>query len=180
MLVVSDSSPFIALINIASLDVLPIRFGRVTILPSVAADLRKSNKPAAVIHFITNPPAWLSTKQPKHVETIAKLHPGESEAISLARELHADLLLVDERRAFHAAVARGLNAAGTVRVLILAAQVGILDLEQAFNRLKKTDFWISHKLLDKELEQFRRDRSRNQQEQRQPQSPGESAPDAGQ
>jgi len=30
----------------------------------------------------------------------------------------------------------------------------IIDLEQAFERVKQTDFWISHKLLDERLARF--------------------------
>lgn len=158
MLVIADSSPFIALINIGHLDVLPALFGEVMIPPAVAADLRMTNKPLAVREFAAAPPTWLSIRRPSHVEPIPKLHPGESEAISLAQELRADLILIDERRAFHAAVARGLTAAGTVRVLIRAAQRNLLDLGRAFDALKKTDFWIDHALLDSELAQFNRER----------------------
>ncbi len=100
-------------------------------------------------------------QQPRSVEVIPTLHPGESEAISLARELRADLILIDERKAFHAALARGLTAAGTVRVLIRAAQRKLLNLERAFERLKRTDFWIDPKLLDRELDLFKREQSKN-------------------
>jgi hypothetical protein len=82
------------------------------------------------------------------------LHPGETEALSLALELHADLVLIDERKAYREAVARKLNAVGTVRVLERAAAEKMLDLKDAFERVKKTDFWISHKLLDERLKLF--------------------------
>jgi hypothetical protein len=36
-------------------------------------------------------------------------------------------------------------------VLELAAEQRLLDLEDAFARLKKTDFWISPQLLDERL-----------------------------
>ena len=84
------------------------------------------------------------------------MHPGETEALSLAIELHADLILIDERRAYREAVARKLNAVGTVGVLERAAAEKLLDLNDAFDRLKQTDFWISHKLLDERLRLFQR------------------------
>jgi predicted nucleic acid-binding protein len=74
--------------------------------------------------------------------------------LSLALELQADLVLIDERKAYREAVARKLNAVGTVRVLERAAAEKMLDLQEAFDRLKKTDFWISHKLLDERLKLF--------------------------
>jgi predicted nucleic acid-binding protein len=79
------------------------------------------------------------------------LHPGESEALSLALELHADLVLVDERKAYREAIARNLNAIGTIRVLERAAAEGLLDLADAFDRVKQTDFWISPQFLDERL-----------------------------
>jgi predicted nucleic acid-binding protein len=79
------------------------------------------------------------------------LHLGETEALSLAIELHADVLLVDERRAYREAVARHLNAIGTIRVLERAAEQDLLDLKDAFERIKRTDFWIAHDLLDERL-----------------------------
>jgi predicted nucleic acid-binding protein len=62
--------------------------------------------------------------------------------------------LVDERRAYREAVARHLNAIGTIRVLERAAEQKLLDLKDAFERLKRTDFWISHDLLDERLRLF--------------------------
>ena len=37
--------------------------------------------------------------------------------------------------------------------LEMAADQGLLDLKDAFARVKKTDFWISHDLLDDRLRQ---------------------------
>ena len=44
---------------------------------------------------------------------------------------------------------------GTVAILVHAAENRLLDLAEAFARLKQTDFWTSAKLLDAELERFR-------------------------
>jgi predicted nucleic acid-binding protein len=60
----------------------------------------------------------------------------------------------DERKAYREAVHRKLNAIGTIRILERAAAEGLLDLKDAFARLKQTDFWISHKLLDERLKLF--------------------------
>jgi predicted nucleic acid-binding protein len=76
--------------------------------------------------------------------------------LSLAVELQADLVLVDERRAYRAALALRLDAAGTIALLEWAARLGMLDLAEAFARLKETDFWISHRLLDERLARYRR------------------------
>jgi predicted nucleic acid-binding protein len=154
MLVVADSSPLIVLVNIEHINVLPKLFGQIVIPTAVAQELTYPSRPQAVQAFAAAPPAWLKIQSPSMIQSIPELHPGEIEALSLAIELHADLILIDERKAYREAVARKLNAVGTIRVLERAAADKMLDLKDAFDRLKKTDFWISHKLLDERLKLF--------------------------
>jgi predicted nucleic acid-binding protein len=151
MLVVADSSPLIVLINTNYIDLLPKSFGQVVIPPEVSAELEQSNRPQMVRAFINSPPPWLIRRTPSAVEPIPMLHPGEVAAISLALELHADLLLIDEVLGRKAAAARSIRFTGTIGILELAADKGLIDLKEAFERVKKTDFWISHELLDTRL-----------------------------
>jgi len=154
MLVIADSSPIIVLIKIGHLKILPAMYGEIVIPPAVADELGSTSRPQAVKEFIASPPSWLRVVKPKHVKPIPPLHPGETEALTLAQELHAELLLVDERNAYREAVARKINAIGTVRALEQAAEQGLLDLKEAFDRVKQTDFWISQDLLDGRLRLF--------------------------
>jgi predicted nucleic acid-binding protein len=155
MLVIADSSPLIALVNIRQVNVLPKLFGDVTIPRLVADELASARRPQAVRDFIASTPSWLHLRSPSVIESIPLLQPAESAAISLARELNADLLLIDEVQGRKAAAARKLKITGTIGILELAASAKLLDLQEAFDRLKQTDFWISHKLLDERLALFR-------------------------
>jgi predicted nucleic acid-binding protein len=65
--------------------------------------------------------------------------------------LKADLLLIDDLEGRKAATERHIPLTGTIGVLELAADRRLLDLHDAFSRVKKTDFWISHDLLDERL-----------------------------
>lgn len=160
MLVIADSSPLIVLVNIGHIEVLPKLFGEVVIPPAVAAEIAAPARPQGVRDFAAARPPWLRVQAPTAVQQIPALHQGESEALSLAMELHADLVLIDERKAYREAIARKLNAVGTVRVLERAAAEGLLDLSDSFDRLKQTDFWISHQLLDERLKLFERQQGR--------------------
>ena len=151
MLVVADSSPLLVLINTEYIDILPKSFGQVVIPPEVSAELEQVKRPQPVRTFISSPPPWLIQRIPSVVEPIPMLHPGEVAAISLALELHADLLLIDEVLGRKAAAARSIRFTGTIGILEQAADKGLLDLKDAFERIKKTDFWISHELLDTRL-----------------------------
>jgi predicted nucleic acid-binding protein len=154
MLVVADSSPLVALINIGHVAVLPALFGQVIIPPEVAAELHQPNRPQGVRDFLASGQAWLEERVPVDIEQIPGLHAGELAAISLARVLKADLLLVDDRRGRKAAAERQIPLTGTIGVLEFAADRGLLDLAEAFLRIKATDFWISHQLLDERLRLF--------------------------
>jgi predicted nucleic acid-binding protein len=154
MLVVADSSPFIALINIGQIGVLPTLFGQVLIPPQVAGELSQPTRPAAVREFAGHLPQWLFVRAPVVVEPVGELHVGELAAIALAREVGADLLLIDDAAGRRAATDLRLAITGTVGVLELAGKQGLLDLAEAFARLKRTDFWISPRLLDERLALF--------------------------
>lgn len=151
MLVVADSSPLIVLINIAHIEILSTLFARVVIPPQVDAELRRPNRPQAVRDFANAAPTWLQVQMPAATELIPGLHAGELAAIGLAQELKADLLLIDEISGRKVAAERGIALTGTIGVLELAADRGLVELSDAFERIKKTDFWISNALLDERL-----------------------------
>jgi predicted nucleic acid-binding protein len=157
MLVVADSSPLIVLVQIEHVDVLPKLFGQVLIPPAVHSELQNARRSSKVRDYFASVPAWLSVRQPVRIEPIGELHEGELQALNLAMELHADVVLVDEREAYREAVSLKLNAVGTVRILERAAEEKLLDLRDAFEKVKQTDFWISHALLDERLRLFRQE-----------------------
>ena len=122
MLVVADSSPLIVLLNVNVVHILPALFGEVYIPPQVAQELRNPKRPQTILDFIAHPPAWLIEQAPAATESIPNLHPGEQGAISLALELRADLLLIDESRGRKAAVERRIPVTGTIGILELTAR----------------------------------------------------------
>jgi predicted nucleic acid-binding protein len=153
MIVVADTSPFVVLVAIEQVEVLPTLFQEVLIPTQVASERASSRRSQVVRAFIATPPPWLRVLAPSSTEPIPGLDPGESAASALAAEVQAGRLIIDEYRG-KAATERGLRVVGTVGVLELAAETGLIDLEEAFERVKQTDFWISHKLLDERLVLF--------------------------
>jgi predicted nucleic acid-binding protein len=97
--IVADTTPLNYLVLIQAADILPNLYRKVFIPPAVRAELAHANTPAIVRAWISRPPQWLevvSLKQPID-SALAHLDAGEREAISLASELQAILLLMDER-----------------------------------------------------------------------------------
>ncbi len=152
MIVVADSSPLIVLIEIGHVDLLPELFHEIIVPPQVLAETLQFRRRHVVHDFFAVAHAWLVERTPSTIEAIPALHAGELAAISLARELNAELLLIDEIAGRRAAADRHIPLTGTIGVLELAADRGLLDLRDAFERVKRTDFWISPRLLDERLE----------------------------
>jgi predicted nucleic acid-binding protein len=160
MIVVADTSPLIVLINIGQIDLLPKLFHSVLVPPEVVRELGGSRASPSVSQFAASPPAWLTIQAPHRLLPGLSLHPGEVAAISLAIEMRAELLLMDEKEGRLAATRNNLAVAGTVGVLEKAAAEKFVNLKEAFDALKRTDFWIPHAFLDARLQAFELKRTR--------------------
>ncbi len=75
------------------------------------------------------------------------LDAGEAEAIILATEINADLIILDEKLGrFHAKHA-DLKVTGTIGILIKAKAEGLIkELKPLLDELTEKDVWISEKL----------------------------------
>ena len=153
MIVIADTSPINYLILIGEIEILNHLFSRVIIPEAVSVELQHSKAPQAVKDWIDNPPYWLETRKIQTAvdPVLQVLGPGEREAITLATELGANLILMDERKGYEAAVKRNLKVAGTLFVLEAAAAKGFVNLSAALARLQKTSFRISPDLIQKML-----------------------------
>ncbi len=77
---------------------------------------------------------------------------GESEAIALALETGADLILLDDSDAREKARLYGLTITGTIGVLMRAREEGKLSsFKEVLERLKRNGFWIGNALRSRLL-----------------------------
>ena len=157
MLVISDTGPLRYLVEIGEDHILPALFGRVVAPPAVIAELSHAISPQMIRDWAAQPPAWLEVVAPAQLDPTLRLDAGEAEAISLAMQLRADALLIDERDGTRAARSRGLFTTGTLGILDLAAEKGIIVLPQVIDKLAGTSFRRPQLIIKEMLE---RDRSR--------------------
>lgn len=158
-LVVADTSPLHYLVLTGDIELLHRLFGRVLVPQAVRDELADREAPVAVRAWIAEAPAWVDTQPDPDVRddrTAPKLDQGERAVIALARAVSADLVLMDDQDGVTVARRQGLTVTGTLGVLDLAAQRGLIDLAEAFERLKATTFYYRQGLLDGLLAQYRR------------------------
>jgi predicted nucleic acid-binding protein len=146
--VIADTGPVNYLILIGHIDVLPTLFKGIIVPSSVRDELMAG--PLPVRSWIDMPPPWIEVRRtlPIHDPTMEHLDPGERDGIALAVELHADLLLMDEREGVLVARSKGIEVTGTLGVLVRAAKRNLVNLADAFNRLKQTNFRYRQETMD--------------------------------
>jgi predicted nucleic acid-binding protein len=144
VIVVSDTSPLNYLVLIGAIEVLPALFDEIYAPAEVIDELKHSGAPVSVKVWIQSPPDWLRVAAPSiGVTTSIRLGPGETQAIALAKELQADLILIDERKGRKVAAEHGLKAVGTLNVLEFASERGLIDIKTTLETLRQTSFYIT-------------------------------------
>jgi predicted nucleic acid-binding protein len=152
-IVVADTGPLNYLVLIRDIDVLPQLFKTVLAPQAVFAELGHVEAPARVKAWIDTPPPWLELRTlaataPQLSRSGTILDAGEAEALALAADLRADLVLMDDRAGVAVARAEGFTVMGTLGILDLAARHRLIDLAAAFARLKATSFRCRPEIMD--------------------------------
>jgi predicted nucleic acid-binding protein len=152
VIVVSDTTPLRYLGVVGGLDWLPALFGEIVCPPEVLAECRHERAPASLRAWAAAPPLWLRiepvSEAARALPVELRLDAGETAALCLARELQADLLLLDERRGRAVAARLGLAVTGTLGVLVEAALRGLTDFEAGLTRLTTlTNFRVSESVI---------------------------------
>lgn len=150
MIVVADTSPICYLLLIGHIDLLPTLFGKIIIPQAVCDELMNEGAPGVLRAWIIQPPAWLEIQHmttPLRATSPDRLHAGELEAIALAEQLNADLIILDEKAARETAFQCGLKVTGLLGILDEATARGLIDSTTAIDRLQRTTFRASPRIL---------------------------------
>ena len=158
MIVVADSGPIHYLVLIGDIDVLQPLFTRVLIPEAVRAELMRDRTPPSVHAWIAQPPSWAEILTVRHSneEGLARLGPGEHEAIVLARERKVDYLLIDDARGRLFAESLHIPTVGTIGILREAAAKDLINFMSSFHKLLATNFRISSLFREKILKEYER------------------------
>jgi predicted nucleic acid-binding protein len=123
MIVISDTGPLRYLAVLGHAELLPQLFAQILCPSDIISECQHPKAPDALRALITAQPEWLVIRDPQNVgpELACQLDKGEAAAISLAQEVGADFVV-----------------AGTLKILALAAQRGLLDYHATVSELRTT------------------------------------------
>ena len=157
MIVIADTSPLNYLVLLGKSEILPTLYGRVLAPAAVLKEMSHPDAPELVRRWATSPPAWLEMVQVQKMDTTLAEHlgAGEREAISAALELHADLLLIDERAGRQEAETRHLRVAGTLAVLLRAGILGLVEFPETLREIQELGFRVSSEIEATMLARYR-------------------------
>lgn len=152
MLVVADATPLHVLIRLGCVDILRELYGQVVIPTAVERELSHEHTPLEIRKWLEMRPGWLTVKAPLRPDVSLASGLGECEALSLAIELKADFLLVDDKEARAAARRLRIAITGTVGILELAAAKGLVELQPSLDMLADVGFFIDDEIIKQALE----------------------------
>lgn len=148
MIVVSDTSPLTALLTVNASEILPQLFGEVIVPRAVWQELQRS-------HPVL--PAWLKARDVADARETLRLatvvDQGEAEAIELAKELRAELLLIDERKGRRLATQEGIPIIGLLGVVLLAKRKSLIPSARVLLDALRLEagVYLSENLLERAL-----------------------------
>lgn len=157
MIVVADTSVLVNLCCVGQGGLLVSLFGDVVIPPVVAREFERlvaAMPRFAGLSFLDGIRQQEPSTVPESIRASAGLDPGESAALALALEIHADAVLVDERRGYEVARQVGLEAIGVLGILLRAKSAGCIPLVQPILDALQADagFWVSDRLRSEILQ----------------------------
>lgn len=153
MLVVADSSALVALATCDALDVLAGLYDKVRIPRAVLDEISAPDKPYAATLSAYLSECAVTVDTSHWVLAAGGLGQGELEAMALYKQLSADALLIDDRRARTVAEHNQITCIGSLGVLLLAKHKNrIQRITPYVEKLRNSSLHYSHALLAKVLE----------------------------
>ena len=132
--VVLNNTPLVALYLLEKLTLLRDLYGEVLIPEAVQREFLAIDTNSRQATLTAS--AWIKVTtlpNPKQILAFERLDEGEAAVLTLALEQDARLVIIDERRARQHAKRMGLPLTGTLGVLLLAKQEGLIASQKKTN-----------------------------------------------
>jgi predicted nucleic acid-binding protein len=150
MIVVSDTSAISNLAEVRQLELLQKLYGELVIPCAVYQELLNTDKNSLTASAIDGI-KWIKVQSITNNHLLDNLNlildQGEAEAITLALEIQAERIIIDERKGRNEALKLGLKVTGILGVLIAAKKQGfIVAVKPILDQLRASEFWVRKEL----------------------------------
>ena len=160
-MIISDSSPLIALAKIGRFELLRDLFKEIHISKAVHREVVVRGKEKTGEKEVRQgiKKGWIKVLEVREREPYALLlGDGEGETIALAKERRARLVIMDDRKGYILAKALGITVIGTLGVILLAYKSGMISsMKNELDNLRENGFWFSNRLYQ-ELIKYKSER----------------------
>ncbi len=155
MIVVANTTPIISLSSIQQIEMLEQLFGEVTISLAVYNEIKAKESYGyheVDLDFIRVE----KVKGSLYTDLLlSQLDLGEAETILLAKELNADLTIIDENLGFKIAQNSGLEVTRTLSILVRAKENGVIEkVKPLLDEMISNGRWYSQKVYDRFLKEI--------------------------
>ena len=155
--VVSDTTPIHYLILVGREFILKELYGKVLIPPAVLMELRHVSAPLEISRWAANLPAWVTVASPASIPgRYDGLDLGERQALALATEIHADMVLVDDKVARRVALRELMKVKGTLGIVADAAKANLLDFVETLEQLRRTSMHLDQNVVNEAIREYKR------------------------
>jgi uncharacterized protein len=147
MILVADASPLIALSLCDQIELLEKIFNEVFIPEAVFNEINIPEKPEAekLIRFIQNKVKKVNLN--KYIISVPNIGKGELEAMALYKDLNADYLLTDDKKARQVAKYNKIKVIGSIGVLIIAKQKQLIsEIKPSLDIIYNSSIYLSKEL----------------------------------
>jgi predicted nucleic acid-binding protein len=150
MIIIADSSALIALASCNSLVLLDKLFCEIKVPQAVFNEVVNQDKPQAqtLKNYLADKITAIDPDQLMQ----QNLGMGEREAMTLYKQLHAHLLLIDDAKAKRIAIDNDIKVIGSLGVLLLAKQKGlILKIKPHLELILKSKIYLNAAVINQVL-----------------------------
>ncbi|MFQ5407932.1 MAG: DUF3368 domain-containing protein [Anaerolineales bacterium] len=152
--VVTNTTPLVSLWLLDRLDILRSLFGETIIPPGVQSEFLAAE--TAVREAALNSAPWIRVvklSQPQRALVYSGLDHGEAEVLALAEEQEARLVIIDERSGRRFASRLRLPLTGTLGVLLLAKESGLVEtIDPSIRTLRQSGMYLGEDLIERVLQ----------------------------
>lgn len=151
--IISNTTPIISLLKVDKLNLLKELYEKIIVPTAVYLEI-ENGKEKSYYQDLTQI-NWIDIQEIRNPDSRAyflDLDDGEAEVLILAKELNADLVIMDEIMGRRYSKQLGFNLTGTIGILLKSKEKGlIVSINDLLTELIKKGTWLSPKLISKAI-----------------------------